>query len=196
MYWEPEATFGKEAWYVENLNTTCTSPRVRHQPLEEQHVNICILCLCIILCDTSKAQKICFFVLKQSLILSSVWVIVTRRDSHQDSNKVYCDSWLQLDGYHKHTKYSLIFHDTSTSLHVHVWYVRKSITQSKLSIVGSMRELSINDDCLSVINLNHYCKLVYATLLSVIWEWVPRLLNWVNRKEWHKIVVHILKTQM
>ena len=36
----------------------------------------CILCLCIILCDTSKASENLTFVLKQSLILSSVFVVV------------------------------------------------------------------------------------------------------------------------
>ena len=36
----------------------------------------CILCLCIILCDTSKASENLTFVLKQSLILSSVFVVI------------------------------------------------------------------------------------------------------------------------
>ena len=36
----------------------------------------CILCLCIILCDTSKASENLTFVLKQSLILSSAFVSV------------------------------------------------------------------------------------------------------------------------
>ena len=36
----------------------------------------CILCLCIILCDTSKASENLTFVLKQSLILSSVFVFI------------------------------------------------------------------------------------------------------------------------
>ena len=38
----------------------------------------CILCLCIILCrDTSKASENLTFVLKRSLILSSVFVVIT-----------------------------------------------------------------------------------------------------------------------
>ena len=37
---------------------------------------VCILCLCIILCDTSKASENLTFVLKQSLILSSVFVVI------------------------------------------------------------------------------------------------------------------------
>ena len=43
------------------------------------NVNIkmfCILCLCIILCDTSKASENLTFILKQSLILSSVFVVI------------------------------------------------------------------------------------------------------------------------
>ena len=36
----------------------------------------CILCLCIILCDTSKASENLNFALKQSLILSSVFVAI------------------------------------------------------------------------------------------------------------------------
>ena len=36
----------------------------------------CILCLCIILCDTSKASENLTFILKQSLILSSVVVVI------------------------------------------------------------------------------------------------------------------------
>ena len=35
-----------------------------------------ILCLCIILCDTSKASENPSFALKQSLILSSVFVVI------------------------------------------------------------------------------------------------------------------------
>ena len=43
-----------------------------------------ILCLCIIFCDTRKASENLTFILKQSIILSSVCVIVTRTvgDSH------------------------------------------------------------------------------------------------------------------
>ena len=36
----------------------------------------CILCLCIILCDTSKASENLTFILKQSLIRSSVVVVI------------------------------------------------------------------------------------------------------------------------
>ena len=36
----------------------------------------CILCLCIILCDTSKASENPTFVLKRSLIQSSVFVVI------------------------------------------------------------------------------------------------------------------------
>ena len=59
-----------------------------HTGQEQQHIYICILCLCIILCDTRKASESVTFIGKESLILSSVCVIiVTRRpisDSHKD----------------------------------------------------------------------------------------------------------------
>ena len=46
------------------------------------------LCLCIILCDTRKASENLTFIVKESLILSSVCVIIVTRgpisDSHQD----------------------------------------------------------------------------------------------------------------
>ena len=37
----------------------------------------CILCICIILCDTSKASQNLTFILKRSLILSSDFVVAT-----------------------------------------------------------------------------------------------------------------------
>ena len=51
------------------------------------NIYFCILCLCIILCDTRKASENLTFILKQSLVLSSFGVIIVTRpkgDSHQD----------------------------------------------------------------------------------------------------------------
>ena len=56
-------------------STVCTD----YVEVFSMNVNLkmfCILCLCIILCDTSKASENLTFVLKQSLILSSVFVFI------------------------------------------------------------------------------------------------------------------------
>ena len=77
-----------------NVDSEATSPRVSRSMKDASSSNVCTdfvelfsmkvnlkvfctLCLCIIIvCDTNKASKNLSFILKQSLILSSVFVVI------------------------------------------------------------------------------------------------------------------------
>ena len=67
-----------------NADSEATSPRVSRSMKDASSSNVCTdlvelfctLCICIILCDTSKASENLTFILKRSLILSSVFVII------------------------------------------------------------------------------------------------------------------------
>ena len=76
-------------------NENAASPSVNHSKSNSIVYLFCILCLCIILYDTSKASKNLTFILKQSLILPSVCVDIGRDwsgTSTRMTEAVYCDS--------------------------------------------------------------------------------------------------------
>ena len=65
----------------ENLNAICDTCQ------EQQHLYFCILCLLFILCEARKASENLTFILKQSLVLSNVFLLEHDRSviwSHED----------------------------------------------------------------------------------------------------------------